>query len=80
MSLAKGLSAVQPNRGRPNGCSTCRWFDGLPTADQNAFTDWVKSDRSNTQLWEVAASDPDHPLTLGLSAMRLHIRTCLRDS
>lgn len=79
MSLAKALSAVQPTRGRPLGCTTCRWFDSLPQTDQTAFNDWIASGRSTTQLWEVAANDPDNPLTVGLSAMRLHLRTCRRE-
>jgi hypothetical protein len=78
MSLAKALSAVQPTRGRPVGCATCRWFNGLAAVDQAAFNEWVASDRSNTQLWEIASSDPDNPLTVGISSMRLHLRTCKR--
>jgi uncharacterized protein YodC (DUF2158 family) len=78
MSLARALSAVQPSRGRPVGCTTCKWFRGLSPADQAAFNEWVASDRSKTQLWEIASSDPDHPLTVGISSMRLHLRTCKR--
>ena len=79
MSLAKTLSAVQPTRGRVVGCANSRWFNNLPLDDQAAFNDWVKSDRYNTQLWEIASSDPDNPLTVGISSMRLHLRTCKRD-
>lgn len=78
MSLAKSLSSVQPTRGRGVGCSTCSWFNALPPADQKAFRDWIAAGRSITQLWEVASIDPDHPLTVGISAMRLHLRTCVK--
>lgn len=79
MALAKSLSIVQPTLGRRGGCSTCRWYQSLPPADKAAFWDWIDSGRSITQLWEVASKDPDHPLTMGISALRLHLRTCKRD-
>lgn len=78
MSLANRLSAVIPVRGRRDGCSTCTWLDSLPTADRAAWEQWVDEGRSITQLWEVAQADPDHPIPVGASAMRLHIRTCRR--
>lgn len=79
MSLAKRLSVVQPSRGRRDGCATCLWLNTLPEEDRAAFYAWVDSGASITQMWEIASTDPDNPITVGISAMRLHIRTCPRD-
>lgn len=74
--LAKRLSVVVPSKGRRNGCSTCHWITGLTPEDRKAFDEWIDSGASITQLWEVAASDPDNPLNVGISALRLHLRNC----
>jgi hypothetical protein len=79
VALAKRLSVVIPTPGRRNGCSTCCWITTLPPADLAAFNAWIASGRSITQLWEIAADDPDNPIPVGLSAMRLHIRSCKRE-
>lgn len=78
MSLAKRLTTVVPTRGRRNGCSTCHWLATLSESDREAFNTWIEDGRSITQLWEVADADPDNPIPVGVSAMRLHIRSCRR--
>lgn len=80
MALANRLSVVVPVPGRRNGCSTCVWLLKLPPADRAAFDEWVESGRSISQLWEIAADDKDCPIPVGVSAMRLHLRTCKRDA
>lgn len=79
MSLANRLSDVVPTRGRRNGCTTCNWIASLSDSDRAAFNQWIAEGRSITQLWEVAASDPHNPIEVGISAMRLHLRTCKTD-
>lgn len=76
MSLATRLSAVVPERSNRFGCATCAWLASLSEADRLAFNEWIDANRSLTQLWEIASSDPDHPLPVGVSAMRLHVRSC----
>ncbi len=78
MSLANRLSAVVPSPGRRDGCSTCRWLGSISDADRDAYEAWIDEGRSITQLWEVCRNDPDHPIPVGVSSMRLHIRTCRR--
>lgn len=75
MSLARRLSIVQPNRSNRGGCCTCQWLDKLPPSDRAAFDAWIDEGRSVTQLWEIASSDPDHPLPISLyDYLRPHIR------
>ena len=76
MPLAQRLSVVIPTRSNRGGCATCAWLRELPEGDRKAFREWIADGKSMTQLWEIAASDPDHPIPVGLSAMRLHIRSC----
>lgn len=79
MSLATRLSAVLPSYSNKGGCRTCRWVAALPPGDRQAWDDWIFSDRSLSQLWEIAANDPDNPIPVGLSSMRNHVRSCKPD-
>lgn len=76
MSLAKRLADVVPTLGRRNGCTTCRWIDTLSEGDRKAFDEWVSRGLSITQLWEQAAADPENPIPVSVSALRLHLRSC----
>jgi hypothetical protein len=78
MSLADRLAIVIPVRSNSGGCTTCQWLESLSDGDRAAFLAWIADGKSMTQLWEIASGDPDNPLTVGLSAMRLHVRTCQR--
>jgi hypothetical protein len=78
MSLATRLSAVVPALSSRGGCITCQWRSTLPDADQKAFDNWIKSNRSITQLWEITSTDPSNPIPVGVSALRLHARNCLK--
>ena len=73
MSLSKRLSTAVPNRAN-TGCVTCQWLQRLKPADVAAWNDWIARKLSVLQLWEIAASDPDNPLEVSVSAMRGHIR------
>lgn len=73
MSLAKRLSAVQPNQ--PNdGCRTCKWLQTLSDADLKAWDDWLASGHSRAQLYDIATSDPDNPLQVSKTGFRHHLR------
>lgn len=73
MSLAKQLKAVVPQRSNRE-CSTCKWVRDLSTEDQTAWIEWVNSDRSLTQLWEIASRTEPNPLPISLAAMRACVR------
>lgn len=72
MSLSKRLAAVIPQPSNRE-CTTCKWVHGLPAEDQKAWTQWVTSDRSLTQLWEIACKN-DPPLRISLTGMRACVR------
>jgi len=78
MSLSTRLSAVVPSRSTKGGCITCQWRASLSESDQKALDAWILSNRSLTQLWEIAAADPDNPIPVGVSALRLHARNCIK--
>lgn len=73
MSLANRLATVIPERSN-RGCMTCMWLDKLSDADRAAWDRWIDERRSLTQLLEIAASDPEHPLTISITALRHHVR------
>lgn len=79
MSLADRLAKADAQPGRQGGCTTCRWLKELTPQDRAAFYQWIDDGLSGSQLWEVASTDPDHPLKTGVSQMRLHLRTCKRE-
>lgn len=79
MALADRLAVVKAQPGRANGCATCRWIATLTAEDRAAFYRWVDDGLSGTQLWEIASTDPDNPLTVQVSQMRNHLRTCPRE-
>ena len=78
MSLAKRLSVVIPKASQ-RGCGTCKWVDKLSAEDRQAWDDWIATDRSIAQLWEIAIADTDHPYPMSLAAMRMCIRTHRRN-
>ena len=79
MSLAQRLSVVTP-QSSCRRCGTCIWIEQLSDSDRAAFDDWISQDRSLTQLWQIAANDPDQPYTLSLGAMRACVRVHVRGS
>lgn len=72
MSLAKRLKAVIPERSNRT-CYTCKWVNELPEEDRQAWREWVTSDNSLTQLWEICSS-MEKPLQISLTGMRACIR------
>lgn len=73
MSLANRLSIVEPSRSN-RGCETCKYLKTLSPKDVDAWNEWIAEGRSLAQLWEVASSDPDNPLTVSMTAVRHHIQ------
>lgn len=78
MSLAKRIAAVQPTPTN-NGCRTCQWLETLSAADRQAWDEWLESNNSKAQLWEIAASDPDNPLPVSRTGFRLHLKHMARE-
>jgi len=70
MSLQQRLAAVQPSRGN-TGCVTCKYLEGLSSADRAAFDHWLASGHSQFQLWEICSAEG---LTVGDSGFRNHLR------
>jgi hypothetical protein len=68
MSLARRLSAVQPNHANA-GCRTCRWLATLTDADRQAWDQWLADGKSGQQLYEIAR---DEGLDVSLTAFRHH--------
>lgn len=76
MSLSERLNDA-PKR-RPNrGCETCHWYADLPDQDKGAFDDWLANKWSLRQLHTICSTDPDHPLTISLTALKNHVQDCL---
>jgi hypothetical protein len=73
MSLAKRLNAVIPERSN-RGCHTCKWVSELSEEDQRAWRNWVDSDNSLTQLWQIC-SGMDKPLQISIAGMRSCVRS-----
>jgi hypothetical protein len=73
VSLANRLSAVQPSRSN-RGCETCKYLKSLSPKDLDAWNSWIAENRSLSQLWEVACSDPENPLSVSMTAVRNHIQ------
>jgi hypothetical protein len=76
MSLSDRLNTA-PKR-RPNrGCETCHWYSELPDADKGAFDGWLSNGWSLRQLHTICSTDPDHPLTISMTALKNHVHDCL---
>lgn len=75
MSLADRLANIEMSPGnQPNSCGVCRWEQSLPDSDRKAVEEWYERKGSLVQLWEIASRDADHPLPLGVSSLRNHVR------
>lgn len=72
MSLSDRLSTVHASPSN-RGCVTCGWIEGISKADRAALDNWVISQNSLSQLWEICISETP-PLTVGLSGFRNHFR------
>lgn len=76
MSLFDRLNEA-PKR-RPNrGCESCLWYAELADKDKKAFDDWLANGWSLRQLHSICASDPEHPLTISMTALKNHVHDCL---
>lgn len=73
MSLSKRLGTVRANLSSGE-CRTCKWLKTLSTTDRAAWDSWIAEGRSLSQLHEIASTDADNPLTVSISALRLHQR------
>ena len=73
MSFASRLANVRPNRAN-HGCQTCLWLESLTDADRASFDSWIVEGNSVAQLWEIAASMEDNPLTVSNTGLRSHVR------
>lgn len=73
MSFARRLAEVVANQAN-RGCVTCAWLDTLSDGDRRAWDEWIDDGKSLAQLHEIAACDPDNPLPVSLTAVRLHMK------
>ena len=73
MSLANRLSIVEPSPSN-RGCMTCKYLKSLSPKDLDAWNEWIADNRSLAQLWEIASTDPDNPLTVSVTAVRHHFQ------
>lgn len=73
MSLANRLSEVTPSRGN-HGCITCKYVEDLNLKDRLAFDQWIAEGLSLVQLWDIASSDPEHPLLVSVTGLRHHVK------
>lgn len=67
------------SRRRQNrGCVTCQWAQTISKQDRDSIQAWLNNGWSMAQLHQILATDPDNPLTVGLTAFKNHINGCAK--